>query len=389
MNLLFFRQRQVSSSGSERSLSVRSIDVPTVSQAKTKKRNLKLKTPKIFKNVTKNLSSHSKSLSLNDISDPIGAPQVLGQVPKEDSNVPIVPKRVKKTDSDAFVKVPQQSKFRSLRQVSSQDIPENTEEKKKKPLLSRAVHKSVKRIKSVDLTGLTSLKNNQKLRKSVKNETIGYNVSNSVFFQTPEDHLNGTPYEYEQDENTVNEGTIEEENLSSDIEDCDDISDNQTLVHEQNNTADDDLIENIEQELEQNEIKIEEIEARIEQNTPEVVQASPKIKQISPKVEQNSPKIKKISSKIEQNCPQIESEIEDTFTDPEDHFVQDKPKESDSESTTTFYSVQSDLEDEIGTGKRHVKFGSSLDLTQESIGQVSHQHLFFKNWPLGGAVKQI
>ena len=140
-----------------------------------------------------------KSLSLSDIS----------QAPPEE--FPSVPKRVKKLKS--------------------------IEEPKKKSPISRAVHKSVKRIKSVDLPGFVSLRNNQKLRKSVKNERIGYNVSNSTFFQTPADAGEEIPTEIIEEEivpqviveEDFKEGAIEEEDLSE-VDET--ISDDQTLVHD-------------------------------------------------------------------------------------------------------------------------------------------------------------
>ena len=142
-----------------------------------------------------------KSLSLSDIS----------QAPPEE--FPSVPKRVKK--------------LKSIEEKST----------KKKSPISRAVHKSVKRIKSVDLPGFVSLRNNQKLRKSVKNERIGYNVSNSTFFQTPADAAEEIPTEILQEEivpqviveEDFKEGAIEEEDLSE-VDET--ISDDQTLVHD-------------------------------------------------------------------------------------------------------------------------------------------------------------
>ena len=148
-----------------------------------------------------------KSLSLSDIS----------QAPPEE--FPSVPKRVKK--------------LKSIEEKST----------KKKSPISRAVHKSVKRIKSVDLPGFVSLRNNQKLRKSVKNERIGYNVSNSTFFQTPADAAEEIPTEILQEEivpqviveENFKEGAIEEEDLSE-VDET--ISDDQTLVHDVENAAD-------------------------------------------------------------------------------------------------------------------------------------------------------
>ena len=137
-----------------------------------------------------------KSLSLSDIS----------QAPPEE--FPSVPKRVKK--------------LKSIEEKST----------KKKSPISRAVHKSVKRIKSVDLPGFVSLRNNQKLRKSVKNERIGYNVSNSTFFQTPADEE--IPTEILEEE-IVPQVIIEEEDLSE-VDET--ISDDQTLVHDVENAAD-------------------------------------------------------------------------------------------------------------------------------------------------------
>ena len=142
-----------------------------------------------------------KSLSLSDIS----------QAPPEE--FPSVPKRIKK--------------LKSIEEKST----------KKKSPISRAVHKSVKRIKSVDLPGFVSLRNNQKLRKSVKNERIGYNVSNSTFFQTPADAAEEIPTEILQEEivpqviveEDFKEGAIEEEDLSE-VDET--ISDDQTLVHD-------------------------------------------------------------------------------------------------------------------------------------------------------------
>ena len=189
----------MSSSGSERSPSISSFDNSNSSVPQSKiRRSLKLKTPKLLKNyVTKQLP---KSLSLNDIS-PAAPPEL-----------PIAPKRLKK--------------------LKSTEEPKIEEKSKKKSPISRAVHKSVKRIKSVDLSGLISLRNNQKLRKSVKNERIGYNVSNSTFFQTPADEE--IPTEILEEE-IVPQVIIEEEDLSE-VDET--ISDDQTLVHDVENAAD-------------------------------------------------------------------------------------------------------------------------------------------------------
>ena len=195
---IFRHHRQVSSSGSERSPSISSFDNLNSSVPQSKiRRSLKLKTPKLLKNyVTKQLP---KSLSLNDIS-PAAPPEL-----------PIAPKRLKK--------------------LKSTEEPKIEEKSKKKSPISRAVHKSVKRIKSVDLSGLISLRNNQKLRKSVKNERIGYNVSNSTFFQTPADEE--IPTEILEEE-IVPQVIIEEEDLSE-VDET--ISDDQTLVHDVENAA--------------------------------------------------------------------------------------------------------------------------------------------------------
>ena len=146
---------------------------------------------------------------------------------------PKLPKSLSLSDiSQAPPEPPQRSKnLNSIDEVQSQ-VEKSI---KKKSPLSRAVHKLDKRIKSVDLTGLTSLRSNQKLRKSVKNEIIGYNVSNSTFFQTSAEEIpevpeiQKPPQDFAEAEE-VNEGAIEEEDLSDDNDET--ISDDQTLVHE-------------------------------------------------------------------------------------------------------------------------------------------------------------
>ena len=64
---------------------------------------------------------------------------------------------------------------------------------------------------------------------------------------------------------------------------------------------------------------------------------------------------------------QIDEEDEH-FEEPFEDFIPTLPLpqiESDNESNTTFYSVQSDLEDE--NCKKHVKFGSSLSIKTEEV----------------------
>ena len=64
---------------------------------------------------------------------------------------------------------------------------------------------------------------------------------------------------------------------------------------------------------------------------------------------------------------QIDEEDEH-FEEPFEDFIPTLPLpqiESDSESNTTFYSIQSDLEDE--NCKKHVKFGSSLSIKTEEV----------------------
>ena len=66
----------------------------------------------------------------------------------------------------------------------------------------------------------------------MKNERIGYNVSNSTFFQTPADEE--IPTEILEEE-IVPQVIIEEEDLSE-VDET--ISDDQTLVHDVENAAD-------------------------------------------------------------------------------------------------------------------------------------------------------
>ena len=168
---LKLRHRQASSSGSERSLSATSANSIDAANAvtKSKKRiSLKFKPNKIFKSVTKGLSS--KSLSLNDITGgksskksdslpnikaefELKIEEEVDNASLQESNLepsaqkddfeekfvpPIVPERAKRGKKSSTLNKILSPKIRNS--FSKHEAEQNTE-KKKKHLISRAVHK--------------------------------------------------------------------------------------------------------------------------------------------------------------------------------------------------------------------------------------------------------
>jgi hypothetical protein len=266
-----------------------------------------------------------------------------------DCPAPVIPKRTKKRDLDLkydherrilepLAKVPEQSTtIRKLKKQISNDQPV-----KRKPLLTRAVHKSLKRIKDQELPNLndtvktiSSLRDSLRLRKIVQKDQR-VKVGKSSFYQediteiVKVDVKAEDPPVFDNEEETLNlaepnetiaelETTTKKESFKDviDNEVSDDESESHTLVHETLNHNNDD------------EAAVDEFIVQLQHQNPDIF--------LDP-----------------------DSEIDDLLEQPEPSVIKRTTTDFDTDSNTSFYSVASELE-QID-GEHHVQFGSCFEL---------------------------